>query len=704
MELIKFKGVSRIYKNEEGEDVNALSGVSLSFPKKGLIAVLGKSGSGKSTIINLIAKLDEPTKGSIFIDGEDIRYWKKKRIEKYHNREIGIIFQHYHLLEEHTVLYNVMLPALIRGEKESVAKHRAIELLKEINFKESLFKSKCQNLSGGEKERVAIARALMNNPSIILADEPTGALDSVNSIAVMEILKKISETRLVVLVSHNLSLTYEYADKIFYLKDGRLEREETIRNIENNKETDIDRSRKKNKKLWSNPIILRNFRKRIVRNIISIISLSIGLIASLLIIGFSNGSGPAILKDSHEQFDYGVATIYKEFSENISGSKMSLVQQLRPSIKELNSIPKTLSHYYVENNFDALLPSYSQIKIGEESLDEFSYLPIYSFQDKTIDKSLLTKGYYPATDNLYEVVVNEKAYQYLKKKYGGEVLGTAVDISYSKEFHYYTGEQANPSVNDIFIYQRSAFIVGVVKEMNFLATPRIYYPYTALIDYLDDYPLVNLSSYSNKTITWYERINEVANNDELSSYSYRLFLKDISNKSFIEEDIKSMNKPMVIDSTPYSLSMTLLDLINAATMGMEIFLFISLIGTGLIIGIVSFSSYSEDKKNIAILSCLGANRSDVTDIYVLENIIVSIFALIISFISAPFLEKLANYIIHKTMGFQDMVSIPFMRYMNLPLLLILIIIVGTLFIASLSTMVPIAFSNKISLKKELTDE
>ena len=191
MKLIEFKGVTRTYKNEDGEDVNALSSVSLSFPNKGLIAVLGKSGSGKSTIINLIAKLDEPTKGSILIDGEDIRRWKKKRIERYHNEEIGIVFQHYHLLEEHTVLYNVMLPALIKGEKENKAKKRATALLKEINFKESLFKSKCSNLSGGEKERVAIARALINDPSIVLADEPTGALDSTNSIAVMEILKKI---------------------------------------------------------------------------------------------------------------------------------------------------------------------------------------------------------------------------------------------------------------------------------------------------------------------------------------------------------------------------------------------------------------------------------------------------------------------------------------------------------------------------------
>ncbi|MCR5505568.1 MAG: ATP-binding cassette domain-containing protein [Bacilli bacterium] len=704
MNLIEFKNVSRVYKNEDGEDVNALNSVSLSFPNKGLIAVLGKSGSGKSTIINLIGKLDEPTSGAIIVNDKDIRHYKKKRLEKYHNEDIGIVFQHYHLLEEHTVLYNVMLPALIKGIKENKAKRMAIELLREINFKESLYKSKCANLSGGEKERVAIARALINNPSIILADEPTGALDSANSVAVMEILKKISKTKLVILVSHNLSLTYAYADKIFYLKDGRLEKEEVINKEEDEPLKEERKATIKYKKLWSNPIIFKNFRKRIVRNLISIISLSIGLIASLLIIGFSNGSGPSITNDSYEQFDYGAATVYKEFSKNISGSKMSLVQQLRPSLPELNSINKTLSHYYLENNFDALLPAFCSIKIGEEKLEEFSYKPIYSFLDKTIDKSLLTKGYIPAIDNLYEAVINEKAYNYLKKKTGGEVLGTSIDISSNKEFHYYTGEQVNPSISDVFSYQRTIFIVGVVKEMDFLATPKIYYPYTAFIEYLQNYPINNLSVYLNRNISWYERVTEVNNNDELSSYSYRLFLKDIKDKTIIEKDIKNTAKPLVIYSNAYTLGTTLLDLINAATMGMGIFLIISLIGTGLIVGIVSFSSYSEDKKNIAILSCLGANRSDVMDIYVLENIIIAVIALVLSFIFSPMLEKVANAIIYKTMGFSNMVVIPFMRYMGLPLLLVLIIIVATLFIATLSTVLPITFSNKISLKKELTDE
>ena len=156
------------------------------MPNKGVVAVVGKSGSGKSTIINMLAILDQPTSGNIYINKENITHWKKKRIEKYHNQDIGIVFQHYHLLENHTVLFKVMMPALIAGDNEKTAKEKAINLLKSIAFPLNLYNSPCKDLSGGEKERVALLRAVINNPKILLCDEPTGALDSKNSKLVME--------------------------------------------------------------------------------------------------------------------------------------------------------------------------------------------------------------------------------------------------------------------------------------------------------------------------------------------------------------------------------------------------------------------------------------------------------------------------------------------------------------------------------------
>ena len=704
MSFIEIRNVSRVYKNEDGQQEKyALNHISFSLPSKGLVAIIGKSGSGKSTIINLLGLLDKPTSGHIYINKESINNWKSKRVERYHNKDIGIIFQHYHLLDNHTVLYNVMVPALIAGNKEKTAKQKAIQALESISFPKNLYNNKVKDLSGGEKERVAILRAIINNPKILLCDEPTGALDSKNSVAVMELLKAISQDRLVVLVSHNLNLTKEYADRIITIKDGKLEKDKTI--------NPTDNSFKPNKKEkyghnpnWSNKITFSNFKRRIVRNLISIITLIIGLVSTLLIMGFSYGSSASISKVSYKQLDYGVATLSKEISENIAGSKMSLVQQSRPKMEDLTPYEDILNNYEIENNFSALVPTYIDISLGEEKLTEFTYHPIYSFSDNYIDKNLLIHGYFPAEDNLFEVVINKRAYDLLKQKGLLDPLNINLNLNYNKEFHFYTGDERNPSINDVFSYQKTIHIVGVVDEMNFLATPKIYYPYTALIEYLFDYPLNNLSSYYERTISWYERVATASGSDEISSYSYYLFIKDINDAPKLSDHINQIKEPFVLESTPVTLRETLLNLVDAATMGMGVFLVIAILGTALILGIVSFSSYSEDKKIIAILSCLGANRSEIVDIYVFENIIVSLIALLLSFLLSPLLAMIANFIIQRITGFSYMIDIPYFRYMGYPFLLPLLIIVSTLFIAVMATLLPISFSNKVSLKKELMDE
>lgn len=703
MSFIEIRNVSKVYKSEDGHENYAMNHVSLSLPNKGLVAIVGKSGSGKSTIINMLSLIDKPTSGHIYINKESIHHWKKKRIEKYHNQDIGILFQHYHLLENHTVLFNIMLPALIAGEREKIAKEKAKNLLESISFPKNLYNSICKNLSGGEKERVALLRAVINNPKILLCDEPTGALDSHNSEMVMEILKTFSEDRLVVIVSHNVSLINKYADRVITIKDGKIENDETINDLKSNNQTPKKEKKGTNKK-WVNRITFDNFKRRITRNLISTITLVIGLVASLLIIGFSNGSTPSITQNSYKQLDYGIATISKQKSENIAGSKMALVQQTRPTFEELNSYHTILNNYEIENNFSSLVPRYLSICIGEEKLTEFSYNPIYSFSDNYINKDILIEGYFPTTDNLFEVVINKKAYEILKKKSIDNPLNISLDISFTKEFHYYTGDEQNPCINDIFSYQKTIHIVGVVEEMEFLSTPKIYYSYKALVDYLFEYPLNNLSTYYERDITWYERVATANNNDDISSYSYYLFLKDIDTAPIIESHINQIVDPFVIESTPVTLSQTLLNLVNAATMGMEVFLGISILGTALILGIVSFSSYSEDRKIIAILSSIGANRSDITDIYVLENVLVAMIALAISFIVSPFLALPVNSLVFQLSGFAHIVAIPFNSFLNVPFLLPLIIIVATIFIAVIATVLPISLSNNISLKKELMDE
>ena len=221
MELIQVVDATKTYQVEDKEN-QVLKHFSYGFPSSGLFGVIGKSGSGKSTLLNIISLLDKPTSGDVYFNNENIHKWSNKRKIHFRNKDIGIIFQHYHLVESESVIYNIILPYLISGSSEKKGKEKAIKLLDSIKYKKELYTQVVSNLSGGEKQRVAILRALINNPKVILADEPTGALDSKNSTLIMETLKDISQTKLVIVVTHNIELIKKYADKTLELKDGSL--------------------------------------------------------------------------------------------------------------------------------------------------------------------------------------------------------------------------------------------------------------------------------------------------------------------------------------------------------------------------------------------------------------------------------------------------------------------------------------------------
>lgn len=205
-----------------GDDkVKALKGVTLGFRENGLISILGQSGCGKTTLLNIIGGLDRYTDGDLIIDGRSTKYFKAADWDAYRNRKIGFVFQSYNLIPHLTVLGNVELALTLSGVKKSERRARAIEALRRVGL-ESEIKKRPNQMSGGQMQRVAIARALVNDPEIILADEPTGALDSNTSVQVMEILKEIAGDRLVVMVTHNGTLAERYSTRIISMLDGRV--------------------------------------------------------------------------------------------------------------------------------------------------------------------------------------------------------------------------------------------------------------------------------------------------------------------------------------------------------------------------------------------------------------------------------------------------------------------------------------------------
>ena len=215
--IIELKNVNKIYKTK-AEEIHILKNINLSFSKGNFVSIQGKSGSGKTTLLNILGLLDVPTNGDMIIDEKKINYKNEKIKNRIRNEKIGFVFQFHYLLNEFTALENVMMPALINKnlDKKEIKK-RALELLTLVGLSERI-KHKPLELSGGEKQRVAIARSMINNPEIILADEPTGNLDTETSLVINNLFKKINEEKKqsIIIVTHSLELANlaEYKYKI----------------------------------------------------------------------------------------------------------------------------------------------------------------------------------------------------------------------------------------------------------------------------------------------------------------------------------------------------------------------------------------------------------------------------------------------------------------------------------------------------------
>ena len=218
--MLELKGISKVYKT--GALVQtALDGVSINLRDNEFVAVLGPSGSGKTTLLNIIGGLDRYDDGELRINGTSTKAYRERDWDTYRNHTIGFVFQSYNLIPHQTVLSNVELALTISGVSRKERKRRALDALEAVGLKEQAHKRPNQ-LSGGQMQRVAIARALVNDPDILLADEPTGALDSKTSVQVMELLKVVARDRLVIMVTHNPELAEQYATRIVNLKDGEI--------------------------------------------------------------------------------------------------------------------------------------------------------------------------------------------------------------------------------------------------------------------------------------------------------------------------------------------------------------------------------------------------------------------------------------------------------------------------------------------------
>ena len=272
------------------EKVQALKGINIEFREAEFVSILGQSGCGKTTLLNVIGGLDRYTSGDLIIDNKSTKNFKDRDWDAYRNYKIGFVFQNYNLISHQTVLANVELALTIGGVSKKERRQRAIKALEEVGLKDQINK-KPNQLSGGQMQRVAIARALVNNPEIILADEPTGALDTKTSIQVMEILKEISKDRLIIMVTHNPELAEKYSTRIIKILDGTIT--EDSNPIINTEVKQVKRNSKIGKtamKFWTAfRLSLNNLLTKKGRTVLVAFAGSIGIIGIALIQSVSNG-------------------------------------------------------------------------------------------------------------------------------------------------------------------------------------------------------------------------------------------------------------------------------------------------------------------------------------------------------------------------------------------------------------------------------
>jgi putative ABC transport system ATP-binding protein len=225
--LAKLKNVTKVYRTEEVE-VYALKDISLEIKEGEYTAIIGPSGSGKSTLLHIMGCLDKPTSGKVFLDGVDVSKLNDLELARFRGKKIGFVFQFFNLYPTLNVLENVELPMIIAETYKEERRKRALELLKAVGMEKRISHLPSQ-LSGGERQRVAIARALANNPTLILADEPTGNLDSKSGEEILQLLKKLQEkeNKTVVIVTHNQRVV-KYAERIIYFRDGKILKEEKL--------------------------------------------------------------------------------------------------------------------------------------------------------------------------------------------------------------------------------------------------------------------------------------------------------------------------------------------------------------------------------------------------------------------------------------------------------------------------------------------
>ena len=372
--MLQLQHISKVY-HTGNQEFHALKDISIRFRENEFVSILGQSGSGKTTLLNIIGGLDQYTSGDLLIQGKSTKQFKNRDWDSYRNHTIGFVFQSYNLIGHQTALSNVEIAMTLSGVSKAERKKRAIEALERVGLKDHLYK-KPNQMSGGQMQRIAIARALVNDPKVVLADEPTGALDSETSVQIMELLKDIAKERLVIMVTHNPELAQTYSTRIVQVLDGNiLSDSNPYEPTEEPKQGDIQFTKTKMSYLTALALSFNNLLTKKGRTFLTAFAGSIGIIGIALILALSNGVSGYVKKTQEDTLVSLPLTISEKNQSNLLATSPDLSEKPYKDNNELG--------------INTVLTKLLKKQIGKNDLASFkSYLDEHASEVQALTKDI----------------------------------------------------------------------------------------------------------------------------------------------------------------------------------------------------------------------------------------------------------------------------------------------------------------------------
>lgn len=372
--MLQLQHISKVYHTGD-QEFHALKDISIRFRENEFVSILGQSGSGKTTLLNIIGGLDQYTSGDLLIQGKSTKQFKDRDWDSYRNHTIGFVFQSYNLIGHQTALSNVEIAMTLSGVSKAERKKRAIEVLERVGLKDHLYKKPSQ-MSGGQMQRIAIARALVNDPKVVLADEPTGALDSETSVQIMDLLKDIAKERLVIMVTHNPKLAQKYSTRIVQVLDGNiLSDSNPCEPTEETKQVDIQFTKTKMSFITALVLSFNNLLTKKGRTLLTAFAGSIGIIGIALILALSNGVSDYVKKVQEDTLVSLPLTISEQNQSNLLATSPDLSEK-----------PYKDNH---ELGINTVLTNLLKKQIGKNDLASFkTYLEEHASKVESLTKDI----------------------------------------------------------------------------------------------------------------------------------------------------------------------------------------------------------------------------------------------------------------------------------------------------------------------------